>query len=55
MTKLFYNPFQPNIYNKPKTYYLFNHVDLLITYHSGAADEDWGTGAKENSGRIICK
>ncbi|XP_011506080.1 PREDICTED: transmembrane 9 superfamily member 2 [Ceratosolen solmsi marchali] len=42
----------PSMYNKPKTYYLFNHVDLVITYHSGA-DEDWGTGPKENSGRII--
>ncbi|XP_014210743.1 transmembrane 9 superfamily member 2 isoform X2 [Copidosoma floridanum] len=43
----------PSIYNKPSTYYLFNHVDLLITYHSGA-EEDWGpAGSKENMGRII--
>ncbi|XP_014233286.1 transmembrane 9 superfamily member 2 isoform X1 [Trichogramma pretiosum] len=41
----------PATYNKEKTYYLFNHVDLVITYHSGA-NEDWGTGTK-NSGRII--
>lgn len=39
-------------YNKPKTYYLFNHVDLNITYHSGASEE-WGTGFKANGGRII--
>ncbi|XP_043275405.1 transmembrane 9 superfamily member 2 isoform X2 [Venturia canescens] len=37
-------------YNKRKTYYLFNHVDLTITYHSGLKEE-WGD--KENSGRII--
>ncbi|XP_012262540.1 transmembrane 9 superfamily member 2 isoform X2 [Athalia rosae] len=39
-------------YNKPKTYYLFNHVDLTITYHSGVKEE-WGSGFKENGGRII--
>ncbi|KAK9304579.1 hypothetical protein QLX08_004021 [Tetragonisca angustula] len=39
-------------YNKPKTYYLFNHVDLTITYHSGVK-EDWGSAFKENGGRII--
>ena len=45
---------QGTIYNKLKTYYLFNHVDLEITYHSGA-EEDWGAETKEQSGRIICK
>lgn len=39
-------------YNKAKTYYLFNHVDLTITYHSGA-NEEWGSAFKENGGRII--
>lgn len=39
-------------YSKAKTYYLFNHVDLMITYHSGA-EEEWGSGFKENGGRII--
>lgn len=39
-------------YNKPKTYYLFNHVNLTITYHSGATEE-WGSNFKENGGRII--
>lgn len=40
------------LYNKEKTYYLFNHVDLTITYHSGVK-EDWGAGFKQNGGRII--
>lgn len=40
------------LYNKPGVYYPFNHVDLLITYHSGATEE-WGVGFKENGGRII--
>lgn len=33
-------------------YYLFNHVDLEITYHSGV-EEEWGVGFGENGGRII--
>lgn len=44
-------PINPN-YNKPGVYYLFNHVDLIITYHSGEMEE-WGVGFKENGGRII--
>ena len=40
------------LYNKPGTYYPFNHVDLVITYHSGAAEE-WGNAFKQNSGRIV--
>lgn len=39
-------------YNKPGVYYPFNHVDLVITYHSGATEE-WGVGFRENGGRII--
>lgn len=39
-------------YSKGKRYYLFNHVDLTITYHSGAKEE-WGSTFKENGGRII--
>ncbi|XP_017886178.1 transmembrane 9 superfamily member 2 isoform X2 [Ceratina calcarata] len=39
-------------YIKPDNYYLFNHVDLTITYHSGAKEE-WGSTFKENGGRII--
>ncbi|CAH0700359.1 unnamed protein product [Spodoptera exigua] len=33
-------------------YYLFNHVDLEITYHSGS-EEEWGVAFGENGGRII--
>ncbi|KAF7997991.1 hypothetical protein HCN44_009389 [Aphidius gifuensis] len=38
--------------NKDNTYYLFNHVDLTITYESGEKKE-WGTGCDDNCGRII--
>lgn len=41
-------------YRTPDTYYLFNHVDLTITYHSGRAAE-WGQIFGASSGRIICK
>lgn len=41
-------------YNKPNTYYIFNHVDLIITYHSGKGEE-WGNTFKGNGGRIVCK
>lgn len=34
------------------SYYLFNHVDLEITYHSGG-EEEWGVGFGDNGGRII--
>ncbi|CAG9766038.1 unnamed protein product [Ceutorhynchus assimilis] len=33
-------------------FYIFNHVDLIITYHSGAKEE-WGTQFGSNGGRII--
>ncbi|CAG2069013.1 unnamed protein product, partial [Timema podura] len=39
-------------FDKPHTYYLSNHVDLKVTYHSGEG-EDWGVGFHGNSGRII--
>ncbi|PSN35447.1 Transmembrane 9 superfamily member 2 [Blattella germanica] len=39
-------------YNKPNTYYIFNHVDLIITYHSGEGEE-WGVNFNGNGGRII--
>lgn len=31
-------------FNKKNTYYLFNHVDIIITYHSGE-NESW-SGAR---------
>lgn len=33
-------------------YYIYNHVDLTITYHSGAKEE-WGSRFGSNGGRII--
>ncbi|KAK7090811.1 transmembrane 9 superfamily member 2-like [Littorina saxatilis] len=42
-----------NLFNSPDTYYLFNHVDLVIDYHPGSA-ADWGPPAGEGpSGRIV--
>lgn len=33
-------------------YYIYNHVDLTITYHSGVKT-DWGSRFQGNGGRII--
>ncbi|XP_018027645.1 transmembrane 9 superfamily member 2 [Hyalella azteca] len=41
-----------NSYSTPDTYYIFNHIDLNITYHSGKG-EDWGMGFNDNGGRIF--
>jgi len=42
--------FQPRFTAKD-SYYIFNHVDIFITFHSGE-NEDWG--AKDNpGGRIV--
>jgi transmembrane 9 superfamily protein 2/4 len=38
-------------YSKPNTYYLFNHVDLIVSYHSGE-NEAWGASIGDKSGRI---
>ncbi|KAG8182614.1 hypothetical protein JTE90_021750 [Oedothorax gibbosus] len=40
------------LFNKPDTFYIFNHVDITITYHSGE-DESWGGGFKDKGGRIV--
>ncbi|XP_073987345.1 transmembrane 9 superfamily protein member 2 [Rhodnius prolixus] len=40
------------LYSSPHTYYIFNHVDLVITYHSGQG-EDWGSNFGANGGRIV--
>ena len=37
---------------KNDTFYVFNHVDFEIVYHSGEG-ETWGTAFGENGGRII--
>ena len=41
-------------YSKANHYYIFNHVDIVITYHSGIG-EDWGQylAANEAGGRIV--
>lgn len=39
-------------FNKPDTYYLFNHVDFEITYHSGE-NEEWGSSFLDEGGRIV--
>jgi transmembrane 9 superfamily protein 2/4 len=39
-------------YNKPGFYYIYNHVDLVVTYHSGFSEE-WGKRFGANGGRII--
>lgn len=44
--------FISSTYNRPKTFYIFNHVELTITYHSGEG-EDWDVGFGSDRGRII--
>uniref|UniRef100_A0A1W7R9E2 Transmembrane 9 superfamily member n=2 Tax=Hadrurus TaxID=88315 RepID=A0A1W7R9E2_9SCOR len=39
-------------YSDSDTYYIFNHVDLVISYHSGK-DQSWGGTFQEKGGRII--
>lgn len=39
-------------FNKPNAYYLVNHVDLVVTYHSGVKEE-WGGNIGDDAGRII--
>jgi transmembrane 9 superfamily member 2/4 len=39
-------------FKKPDTYYLFNHFDFEITYHSGER-EDWGAAFLDEGGRIV--
>ncbi|XP_015915932.1 transmembrane 9 superfamily member 2 [Parasteatoda tepidariorum] len=41
-----------NNYNHHDSFYVFNHVDITITYHSGE-DESWGVGFKDKGGRIV--
>ena len=40
-------------FNSPDTYYVFNHVDITLTYHSGR-NEEWGaTLGDVDAGRLI--
>ena len=43
-------------YTKPDSYYIFNHVDIVIAYHSGN-QEEWGQFLEpgEIGGRIVCE
>ena len=41
----------PN-FNQPDSYYVFNHVNIKVTYHSGE-NEAWGTAFGDKGGRII--
>ena len=42
-------------YSKKDSYYIFNHVDIDISYHSGAF-EDWGKVLQtQPGGRIVCE
>lgn len=43
----------PEAYREADTYYVFNHVELVVSYHSGK-ETDWGSQLGE-SGRIICE
>lgn len=39
-------------FNQPDSYYIFNHVNIKVTYHSGE-NEAWGVGFGDKGGRII--
>lgn len=39
-------------FNRPSSYYVFNHLDIQITYRSGK-NEEWGASFMEEGGRII--
>lgn len=40
------------LYNKKDTFYLFNHVDIYVIFHSGE-NESWGASAGGQPNRII--
>ena len=39
-------------FSKQDTYYIFNHVDITLTYHSSTG-EDWGQAIGGIGGRIV--
>ena len=43
-------------YSKPNNFYIFNHVDIQVSYHSGQTEE-WGKflDSGEAGGRIVCE
>jgi len=42
----------PNQMLKPNTYYIFNHLEFTIIYHS-SKNEQWGSSFSSEGGRII--
>lgn len=40
-------------FNKKNTYYIFNHVDIFITYHKGTS-KDW-EGARLVAAKLVPK
>lgn len=43
--------FMNSRFDQPSSYYIFNHVDILVTYHSGE-HEAWGVDFGDKGGRI---
>nr|KAG5694647.1 hypothetical protein BaRGS_003925 [Batillaria attramentaria] len=41
-----------HLFSTPDTYYVFNHVDIVIDFHPGTA-EDWGQNLTGTRGRIV--
>nr|KAG5685970.1 hypothetical protein BaRGS_017409 [Batillaria attramentaria] len=41
-----------HLFSTPDTYYVFNHVDIVIDFHPGTA-EDWGQSLTGTRGRIV--
>ena len=39
-------------FNKDDTYYVFNHVDIVVAYHSATAAE-WGAALGGVGGRLV--
>lgn len=41
-----------NKYSEKNTYYVFNHIEITISYHSGM-NTDWGEEFGWSGGRIV--
>ena len=37
----------------PDTYYIFNHVDIVIYYHSKDPNAEWGKNLPDGAARLI--
>ncbi|KAI0222254.1 Transmembrane 9 superfamily member 2 [Lamellibrachia satsuma] len=40
-------------FNQPDTYYVFNHVDITIYYHSKDSNAEWGKNLPDGAGRLV--